>query len=43
VRDVGAATEATLPISKDNAFFGIRAYDTDGYRSPVAFPGASRE
>jgi len=42
VEDVGAVTEATLPVSKDNHFFGVRAYDRDGYRSPVAFTGASR-
>ena len=43
VRDVGDVTEATLPINKDNVFFGVRAYDRDGYRSPVAFAGAARE
>jgi Zn-dependent M28 family amino/carboxypeptidase len=42
-KDVGAATEATLPLSKDNVFFGVRAYDRDGYRSPVVFPGSRRE
>lgn len=42
-RDVGAVTEATLPISKDNHFFGVRAYDRRGYRSPVGFAGAARE
>jgi len=41
--DVGNVTEATLPINKDNVFFGVRAYDRDGYRSPVAFAGAARE
>jgi Zn-dependent M28 family amino/carboxypeptidase len=41
--DVGEVTEATLPLSKDNVFFGVRAYDGDGYRSPVAFPIAARE
>lgn len=40
-RDVGAATEATLSINKDNYFFGVRAYDRDGYRSPVSFCGAA--
>jgi hypothetical protein len=39
---VGKKTEATLPLSKDNVFFGVRAYDKDGYRSPVSFPGVSR-
>jgi hypothetical protein len=36
-RDVGWATEARLPLSKDDSFFGVRAYDAQGYRSPVAF------
>lgn len=41
--DVGATTEATIAESKDNVFFGVRAYDRDGLRSPVAFPLASRD
>lgn len=41
--DVGDVNEATLPLSKDNHFFGVRAYDDDGYRSPAAWPGASRQ
>lgn len=43
VKDVGNATEATIDESKDNVFFGVRAYDKDGYRSPVAFPAAAKE
>lgn len=43
VKDVGNTTEATLEESKDNFFFGVRAYDKDGYRSPVAFAGAGKE
>lgn len=43
VHAVGAATDVTLPFSKDNWFFGVRAVDQDGYRSPVAFPVAARE
>jgi len=42
VRDVGDVTEATIELSKDNWLFGVRAYDDDGYRSPVAFPTAAR-
>ena len=42
-KDVGEVTEATLPLSKDDVFFGVRAYDHDGYRSPVAFPIAAKE
>ncbi len=43
VKDVGNVTEATIDESKDNFFFGVRAYDKDGYRSPVAFPGAAKK
>lgn len=42
-QDVGNVTEATIPVSKDNFFFGIRAYDRDGFRSIVSFPLAARE
>lgn len=42
-KDVGNTTEATLPISKDNVFFGVRAYDKEGYISPVSFPIAAKE
>lgn len=41
--DAGEATEVVLPISKDNHCFGVRAYDRDGYRSPVAFAAAARQ
>jgi len=40
--DVGDVTEATVELSKDNWFFGVRAYDSDGYRSQVVFPVAGR-
>jgi Zn-dependent M28 family amino/carboxypeptidase len=43
VHDVGNVLEATIDLSKDNWFFGLRAYDHDGYRSPVVFPGTGRE
>ncbi|MCL4743045.1 MAG: M28 family metallopeptidase [Phycisphaerales bacterium] len=43
VRDVGDVTEATINRSKDNWFFGIRAYDRDGYRSPVVTPSAATQ
>jgi hypothetical protein len=43
VRDAGRATELTLKISKDDHFFGVRAYDRKGYRSPVAFAGTAKE
>lgn len=42
-RDVGDATEFTSEFSKDDYFFGVRAYDAEGYRSPVAFCGEARE
>ena len=35
---VGNVTAATLDIAKDNVQFGLRAVDTAGNRSPVAFP-----
>lgn len=41
--DVGNVTEVTLPLNKDNVFIGVRAYDNDGYQSPVGFAGAARD
>lgn len=41
--DVGDVTEHTLKLSKDNYLFGVRAYDRDGYYSPVAFPSAAAQ
>ncbi|MFJ8577224.1 M28 family metallopeptidase [Micromonospora sp. NPDC093277] len=38
VIEVGDVTTATVDLSKDNVFFGVRAVNRDGYRSPVAFP-----
>jgi hypothetical protein len=35
---VGDVTTATVDLSKDNVFFGLRAVDGAGHRSPVAFP-----
>ncbi|MGH8870248.1 MAG: M20/M25/M40 family metallo-hydrolase [Actinomycetes bacterium] len=35
---VGDVTAVTLDLSKDNVFWGVRAVDTGGHRSPVAFP-----
>ncbi len=43
VMDAGTTTETTILPSKDNFFFGVRAYDKDGYRSPVSFAWASKE
>lgn len=38
-RDAGSATELRLPLHKDDWIFGVRAYDRDGHRSPVAACG----
>ena len=38
VIDVGPRTRARIDLSKDNVFFGVRAVDRQGHRSPVAFP-----
>ena len=39
VIDVGDVTDgARIDLSKDNVFFGVRAVDRAGHRSPVAFP-----
>lgn len=41
--DAGNVTEITLPLNKDNVFIGVRAYDKEGYLSPVAFAASDRE
>jgi len=41
--NVGDVVEVTLDEHKDNWLFGVRAYDADGFRSPVAFPEAANE
>lgn len=41
--DVGNVTEGTVPMSKDNYLFGVRAYDKDGYRSVVSYPRPARD
>ncbi|WP_158887065.1 M20/M25/M40 family metallo-hydrolase [Amycolatopsis anabasis] len=35
---VGDVTAYSVPLSKDNVFFGVRAIDRTGRRSPVSFP-----
>jgi hypothetical protein len=35
---VGDVTSTSIDMSKDNVFFGLRAVDRAGRRSPVAFP-----
>ena len=42
-KDVGGKTEAVLSVNKDSHFFGVRAYDSGGYRSPVSFAKAGVE
>ena len=40
---VGTATSYTAPkMSKDNYFFGVRAVDKQGHRSPVSYPRPMR-
>jgi hypothetical protein len=36
---VGDVTTATLPLSKDNVVFGLRAVGKNGYRGPASIPG----
>ncbi len=38
----GRVTSAKVDLSKDNVFFGLRAVDRSGHRSPVAFPVPQR-
>ncbi|HZT59893.1 MAG TPA: M28 family metallopeptidase [Pyrinomonadaceae bacterium] len=43
-RWVGNVTSYTVAgLSKDNYFFGVRAVDRDGNRSPVSYPRPSRQ
>jgi hypothetical protein len=41
-RSVGAATTVTLPISKDNVIFAVRALDDAGHRSLAVVPSPER-
>ena len=38
VQSIGNTTRATLPISKDNVIFAVRAVDAQGHRSPAVTP-----
>jgi hypothetical protein len=42
VTDAGAGTSITVPFSKDNWLFGVRAVDAQGHRGVVAFPTPQR-
>ncbi|MYM96900.1 M20/M25/M40 family metallo-hydrolase [Duganella vulcania] len=35
---VGKVTEFTVPLSKDNYYFGVQAIDNDGNASPASYP-----
>ena len=37
-KDVGNVTKATMPMSKDNVFFAVRAVDANGHRSLAVVP-----
>lgn len=39
---VGAATEVTIPVSKDNVVFGVRSVNPKGQRSPAVYPLPAR-
>jgi hypothetical protein len=41
-KNVGTATTASLPISKDNVVFGVRAVDAKGHKSVVVAPVPGR-
>ncbi|HEX3549756.1 MAG TPA: M20/M25/M40 family metallo-hydrolase [Candidatus Elarobacter sp.] len=38
VQDAGNVTHVTVPFSKDDWQFGVRAVDAQGHRSPAGFP-----
>ena len=42
-RNVGNATQATVPVSKDDYVLGVRSVDANGLRSPAVYPIAVRE
>ena len=41
-KNVGTETTATLPVSKDNVVFGVRAVDSKGHKSLVVAPVPGR-
>ncbi len=43
VKSAGKAMQATIPMSKDNVIFGVRAVDDAGHRSLVVLPQPSQE
>jgi hypothetical protein len=42
VKDAGAVTTVTIPLSKDDWLFGVRAVDAAGNVSVAAFPTPAR-
>ncbi len=42
-RNVGDATVATVPVSKDDFVLGVRSVDAAGLHSPAVYPVAVRE
>lgn len=42
-QNVGAVTQATVPVSKDDYILGVRSVDANGLRSPAVYPVATRE
>ena len=41
-QNVGNVTQATLPLSKDNVIFAVRAFDAKGHRSLAVVPVPER-
>lgn len=42
-KNVGTATEATVPVSKDDYIFGVRSIDARGLPSPAVYPVPVRQ
>jgi hypothetical protein len=42
-RNVGAMTQASVPVSKDDYILGVRSVDANGLTSPAVYPVAARE
>jgi hypothetical protein len=42
-KNVGNATQATVPVSKDNYILGVRSIDAHGLYSPVVYPVPVRQ
>ena len=41
-KSIGNVTRATLPLSKDNVIFAVRAFDSAGHRSLAVVPQPER-